>query len=143
MDEVHSKPDLRGDRVPVAASEAEAPGAARFRAIRCNDDVTGQMAAHLTDTSLCGMESHGLMRTLQCAGQFRSGYITPKAVPRCRATASGAHEVDGGGGIGIPAMNLAFERGMALARETSRDRDIGARHPQCRSYRAAPKREPC
>ncbi len=117
MTGVRSKPELRGGRVSVPAIEAEALVAGIFRALGCSEPVARQVAGHLTDTSLCGMESHGLMRALQYAEQFRSGYIRAEAEPCLRRTEAGTEEVDGGGGIGIPAMELAFERGMALARE--------------------------
>jgi LDH2 family malate/lactate/ureidoglycolate dehydrogenase len=57
------------------------------------------------------------MRALQYAEQFRSGYLDPAAEARVVTTARGATEIDGGGGIGIPVMRMAYEQGMELARE--------------------------
>ncbi|MEM7426330.1 MAG: Ldh family oxidoreductase [Pseudomonadota bacterium] len=118
MAEVRSKLELRSGRVSVSAQDAVSLISAIFRAIGCADDVALQIAEHLADTSLCGMESHGLMRTLQYAEQFQNGYIDPQAVPVIRTNARGGHEVDGGGGIGIPAMHLAYDAGMSSAQET-------------------------
>ena len=89
-----------------------------FRGIGCGEDTARSVAEHLADTSLCGMESHGVMRTLQYADQFRNGYMKARAEPRVIRTAQGTVEVDGGGGIGIPAMTLAYRTGMQMARES-------------------------
>ncbi len=118
MTESRSKLELFGDRVTVMAEEAKGVIADIFVQLGCAASTAEVIADHLTDTSLCGMESHGLMRTLQYAAQFESGYLNAKALPCVRLTPRGTHEVDGGGGIGIPAMQLAYERGMELAAET-------------------------
>ena len=118
MAEPRSKLELRGERVTVDATEAISLITAIFRKIGCSGLAARQVAEHLADTSLCGMESHGLMRTLQYAEQFQSGYMDPSAVPQIVQSDTGAHQVDGGGGIGIPAMYLAFEQGIELAKDT-------------------------
>lgn len=118
MTKVRSKLDLRGERVSVTADMAIARVSDIFRAVGCSDRVALQVAEHLADTSLCGIESHGLMRTLQYVDQIQSGHIDPKAIPRIQLTETGAQEIDGGGGIGIPAMQLAFYHGMSMARTT-------------------------
>lgn len=114
--EVRSKLTLQGGRVEVSAEEAVATVSEIFRAMGCSADTAVEVAEHLADTSLCGMESHGLMRTLQYAEQFESGYMQVNAVPQVVTTTRGTLEVDGGGGIGIPAMNLAYRQGMEAAR---------------------------
>ncbi|MDW4551185.1 Ldh family oxidoreductase [Defluviimonas sp. D31] len=118
MAETRSKLDLRGGRVSVPAGEAVARAAAIFRALGTTEDVARQVAEHLVDTSLCGIESHGLMRVLQYAEQMRSGYLKAGAEPVCRVTGTGTTEVDGQGGIGIPAMRLAFAEGCRRARDS-------------------------
>ena len=115
---VRSKLTLRGGRVAVSARESVTVVSTIFRAIGCGDDTARTVAEHLTDTSLCGMESHGLMRTLQYAKQFRNGYMKADAEPRTITTSRGTVEVNGGGGIGIPAMGLAYTTGMTMARES-------------------------
>jgi len=117
-DKVRSKLTLRGERVDVSAHDAMALVVEVFVRVGCSDDIARSVAEHLTDTSLCGMESHGLMRTLQYVDQYRSGYIRADAKPLVHTTDRGTLEIDGGGGIGIPAMRLAYQEGMAAARET-------------------------
>ena len=118
MPEVRSKLTLRGGRVDIAAIDAINIVAAIFQQLGCNEETATTVAKHLADTSLCGMESHGLMRTLQYAEQFQNGYMNPQAVPRIVVTDRGTHEIDGGSGIGIPAMHLAYQQGMAMAKES-------------------------
>ncbi|GMG85092.1 Ldh family oxidoreductase [Paralimibaculum aggregatum] len=117
MTGTRSKLELRGPRVTIMATEAAARVEAIFRALGASADVARQVGEHLADTSLCGMESHGVMRVLQYAAQIREGDLTAGVAPVCRETELGAHEVDGGGGIGIPAMRLAFDEGCRLAQE--------------------------
>ena len=115
---VRSKLTLRGERIDIDAVQAIGIVNDIFIRIGCSEHTARLVAEHLTDTSLCGMESHGLMRTLQYAEQFQNGYIAPSAEARIITTERGAQEVDGGGGIGIPAMRLAYEHGITLARKT-------------------------
>lgn len=86
-----------------------------FLRLGCSEATARSVAEHLADTSLCGMESHGLMRTLQYAEQFQNGYMLVSAEPRVVTTERGTQEVDGGGGSGIPAMHLAYRHGMETA----------------------------
>lgn len=112
-----SKLALQSERVAVAAAEAvEIIGEILMR-VGCGADAAREVAEHLADASLCGVESHGLMRALQYVEQFQNGYMNPAAGPRIAVTARGTTEIDGGGGIGIPAMRLAYEHGIELARE--------------------------
>jgi LDH2 family malate/lactate/ureidoglycolate dehydrogenase len=112
-----SKLTLQDERVAVAAAEAAAIVADIFLRIGCSEECAHEVAEHLADAGLCGVESHGLMRALQYVEQFRNGYLNPRAEPRILVTARGATEVDGGGGIGIPVLRMAYEHGMALARD--------------------------
>jgi LDH2 family malate/lactate/ureidoglycolate dehydrogenase len=88
-----------------------------LRAAGCPADIAAEVAGHLVDASLCGVESHGLMRVLQYDEQFRSGAMDPAARPALRRTARGVEEVSGQGGSGIPAMRLAVSHACARARE--------------------------
>ncbi|MFT5218958.1 MAG: putative oxidoreductase [Planctomycetota bacterium] len=117
IDRMSSKLSLRGERLPIEAYQAISIVSAIFVALGCRDDTAIAVATHLADTSLCGMESHGLMRCLQYAEQFQNGYLCASAEPRVITTARGTQEVDGGGGIGIPAMQLAYQQGMEMAGE--------------------------
>ncbi len=105
-----------GERVAVPADEA-------FRAVEsvltragCPDGTARIVADHLVDSGLSGVESHGVMRCLQYAEQFRSGYMDPAASPIYETDP--VPIVDGQGGIGIPAMHLAAQEAVAAARRT-------------------------
>lgn len=113
-----SKLQLSGERVSVTAEAAIELASQIFRALGCSEEVAGLVAGHLVDASLCGFESHGLMRTLQYAEQFEAGYLRPDAEVQVRTTASGAREIDGGGGIGIPAMQLAVREALDGVKQT-------------------------
>ena len=116
--EVRSKLTLKGSRIDVSADKAIAMLVTIFKRIGCAEEPAREVAEHLADTSLCGMESHGVMRTLQYVEQFKTGYIDPKAVPKVVTAVGNAQEVDGGGGIGIPAMHLAYRHAIAAAQST-------------------------
>jgi uncharacterized oxidoreductase len=110
-----SKLQLDGNRVDIAADAAIAVIASILRASGCAADVAMLVAEHLADASLCGVESHGLMRVLQYRQQFADGMMQADAEPRFSRAANGACEVDGNGCIGIAAMRLAIEQACALA----------------------------
>jgi len=118
MAEEHSKLTLPTERVAVTAAEAIGIVSEIFHRVGCSDACAREVAGHLADASLCGVESHGLMRALQYVEQFRNGYMNPRAQARIIVTARGTTEVDGGGGIGIPALRLAYEHAIEKARET-------------------------
>ena len=63
------------------------------------------------------MESHGVMRAIQYIEQFKSGYIVCSSKPKLKEISGSIVEIDGDGGIGIPAMRLAFERAINLAED--------------------------
>jgi len=117
MKGVATKLHLSGERVVVVAEEATDLVVGIFRGVGCSTETARVIAEHLADSSLCGVESHGLMRTLQYVEQFQTGYMRADAVPRLGATGDGCHEVDGGGGTGITAMGLAIDHGCRTARE--------------------------
>ena len=110
-----SKLQLEGGRLDIKADEAIAVVASILRASGCADDVAMLVAEHLADASLCGVESHGLMRVMQYRQQFADGMMQADAEPRFGRSANGACQVDGGGCIGIAAMQLAIEQACALA----------------------------
>ena len=84
--QVRSKLELQGDRVTIAVQEAVSIVDGIFRRIGCSADIAQNVAAHLANSNLCGMESHGLMRTLQYAEQFETGQMRPDVKPRLRTT---------------------------------------------------------
>lgn len=108
------KLDYDGKRISVTATEAQAAVHAVLVKAGFPDDGAGTIAEHLVDAGMCGVESHGIMRCLQYADQFRSGYMAALAVPEY--IPGEAPAVDGGGGIGIPAMQLASHHAVENAR---------------------------
>lgn len=112
---VRSKLELDGERVTIDVGEAVDKVSKIFKSIGCSAAVAREVAKHLADADLCGVESHGLMRTLQYAEQFETGYMRPDASPRITPNELGAVEVDGCGGIGIPAMSIATDHGCEQA----------------------------
>lgn len=111
-----SKLRLAGRRLQIQATDAVATITTALSRIGCSVDTATKVAHHLADASLCGVESHGLMRVLQYVEQFSNGYMQAEATPELRRLASGGYEVDGHHGIGIPAMELAQQRGCDIAR---------------------------
>ena len=114
---LRSKLVLEEKRVVISVEEIVALVCGIFENIGCSAGVAHEVTEHLADASLCGMESHGLMRTLQYAEQFESGYMRADAEPEIRSGEYGATIVDGNGGIGIPAMRLAIDEGCRVARQ--------------------------
>lgn len=110
-----SKLELRGGRVAIPSATAKLRIMEILAPLGVPDAIAQEVATHLVDASLSGVESHGIVRVLQYAAQYRAGHIIADATPVVRITATGAPEVDGHGAIGIPAMRLAFDEGCRLA----------------------------
>ena len=109
--DIHSKLKLKGKRITVPAKDSSRLVKVIFVQIGCSSKTAVQVAKHLIDTILSGMEAHSWMRTLQYVEQFQNGDIIPKAEPSYRRTNKGADEMDGCGGIGITVMHLSYECG--------------------------------
>jgi len=114
---VRSKLELREDRVLLDVGEIIDRVTRIFENIGCSKQIAHEVAEHLADSNLCGVESHGLMRTLQYVEQFECGYMRPDVEAEIKTGERGATLVDGNGGIGIPAMRLAIDEGCRLAGE--------------------------
>lgn len=115
--DIRSKLDLKDERVVVALDDIIELVSGIFENIGCSEQVAREVTEHLADANLCGMESHGLMRTLQYAEQFESGYMRPDVEAEIRTTERGATVVDGNGGIGIPAMRMAIDEACRQAKQ--------------------------
>jgi LDH2 family malate/lactate/ureidoglycolate dehydrogenase len=112
----HSKLKLADDRVSLASSQVQPILEQILTNCGCRFEIAEEVAAHLIDTDLCGIESHGVMRVLQYAKQFENGYLDAKADAKILHTDKGGPSVCGGGGIGIPAMRLAVDHCVSLAK---------------------------
>jgi LDH2 family malate/lactate/ureidoglycolate dehydrogenase len=84
--------------------------------VGCSREVALEVAQHLVDADLCGVESHGCVRIIQYVEQHQNGYLKPGVVPAVVNDRREGASVDGRGGIGIPAMRLAVEQACADAR---------------------------
>ena len=115
---VRSKLDLAEERVRVGVDEVVDLVAEIFCNLGCSGQSGREIAEHRADANLCGMESHGLMRTLQYADQFESGYMRADAEPEVKINTGGAVIVDGHGGHGVPAMRLAVEESCRRAQHS-------------------------
>ena len=115
MQKVATKLELSGKRIKVEAKEASELIVKIFKKIGCPIDVCKVVAEHLIDANVCGLESHGVMRVLQYADQMQNGDIMVNSKPKVITTETGAKVVDGGMGIGIPSMHLAYETSLSLA----------------------------
>ncbi|MBX2868601.1 MAG: Ldh family oxidoreductase [Acidiferrobacterales bacterium] len=100
------------ERIPLAADEVIHHLIQILLRAGCASPIAKDVAAHLVDADLCGVESHGVMRVLQYIEQFRSGYMRPEAQPVFRQRSAGSYEVNGLGAIGIPAMLLLSALGL-------------------------------
>ena len=118
MDKVVSKLELREKRVLIPSKEMSKTLIDIFKGVGCSEGISSEVAAHLVDASLCGVESHGVMRAIQYIEQFKSGYIVCSSKPKLKEISGSIVEIDGDGGIGIPAMRLAFERAINLAEDS-------------------------
>ncbi|MBT6111713.1 MAG: Ldh family oxidoreductase [Rhodospirillales bacterium] len=117
MSKTPSKLQYSGEYVTVSVDDAVARIMRIFRHAGCDHTIARQVATHLADTNLCGVESHGIMRTIQYVEQFSTGYMRADVAPQFNELEGGIYEVNGNGGIGIPAMQLAADHGCRLARE--------------------------
>ncbi len=104
-----SKLTLSEERVSLPADAVRSLIDAILRAKGCSALEAAAVAEHLVETDLSGMESHGVMRILQYAEQFDSGYLRANAAARVVNEPSGVVWVDGDGGIGIPTMRMAVD----------------------------------
>lgn len=118
------------DRVDVWPERAAATARALFEAVGAAPEVAAEVAAHLVDADQCGIESHGIVRTLQYAREWRDGTLVATARPEIIALEGGRATVQAHGGIGIPAMRIAHERAaeIALANGLAAVAVLGAGH---------------
>ncbi|MEI6573813.1 MAG: Ldh family oxidoreductase [Alphaproteobacteria bacterium] len=113
----HSKLSLDSDRVAVPAADVQRVIEMILEYAGCSSSVAREVADHLIDTELCGVESHGVMRVMQYADQFTKGVMNSSAEAVIVKNDRSGDEVDGRGGIGIPAMRLAVDHCVSLAKE--------------------------
>jgi uncharacterized oxidoreductase len=114
-----TKLHLAEPRVAVPVETARTTGCKLLETAGCPPLASQQIVDHLIDAEQCGVESHGVMRVLQYAGEMERGYLDPSAVPRITSAKPNVIHVDGGGGIGIRALDAATQAGISAARENA------------------------
>ncbi|HUS52469.1 MAG TPA: Ldh family oxidoreductase [Thermohalobaculum sp.] len=91
-----------------------------LKALGCSGPVSAEVAAHLVEADLRGVYSHGTMRLPQYLDWVRAGMFDPAGEAKLTAALTDgtgrAPVVDGANGFGIPAMRLAVDEGVRLAR---------------------------
>jgi LDH2 family malate/lactate/ureidoglycolate dehydrogenase len=80
------------------------------------DDLAKVVGDSLVDANLAGHDSHGVQRLVGYVNSVRSGDVRPAATPRVAHHDRATARVDGGWGWGQPAMRLATETAIDLAR---------------------------
>ncbi|WP_127562043.1 Ldh family oxidoreductase [Nioella ostreopsis] len=105
------------DRVAVAPEVAARVACGLFRAAGAAPEVAREVADHLVEADQCGVESHGIVRTLQYTREMLDGTLDPKARPEILRQDGGRLTVQAHGAIGIPAMRIAHEAAAEAALE--------------------------
>ncbi len=112
-----SKLNFSGRRLEISSADAIDRVSRALCHCGCPAETAMVTAHHLVDASLCGMESHGLMRVLQYVEQFKSGYMAVDAKPLFSKTSLGSYEIDGQSAIGILSMEMGVIEGCRMAKE--------------------------
>jgi len=89
-----------------------------LRSIDCTAEVADEVSEHLVETDLAGIASHGTLRLVQYVEHAKRCLFTPSASPTVSMNEHGAWIVNGHGGFGISAMNLAVKKGSELMLHT-------------------------
>jgi hypothetical protein len=75
MAEPHSKLELSEPCVAVHVAAAHEAVARIVSRAGCTPHLANEVADHLVEASLSGIDSHGIMRVLQYAEQMQQGYM--------------------------------------------------------------------
>ena len=83
-----------------------------MQSLGCLEPISKEVAEHLVNSSLSGVDSHGIWRILQYAEYYQNGYLKKNVLPEIRKGKKNSAIIDGLGGIGIPAMNVALQHSI-------------------------------
>jgi len=111
-----SKLILSESRVTVSLDDVREKSLSILIKAGCKKDYANKIIDHLIDSDLSGVESHGVVRTLQYLDEYQQGYLLPNVVPKLTKDSLTTINVDGQGGLGIPAIDMATEEGIAVAK---------------------------
>ena len=87
-----------------------------LRKMGCTEAVANDVAAHLVDSDLVGVFSHGTVRLPQYLAQQRAGAFDPSQTATLSTAEGGGPLVDGNLGFGQPASRIATKAAIAEAR---------------------------
>jgi ureidoglycolate dehydrogenase (NAD+) len=88
-----------------------------LRALRLPRRDARQIATSLVQTSLWGVDSHGVARLGHYLSRIEAGSIEPRPKLRVRRTGPCTAQVDGGHGHGIVVCHRAMDEAIALAKK--------------------------
>ncbi len=111
-----SKLILSESRVNVSLDDVREKSLSILIKAGCKKDYANKIIDHLIDSDLSGVESHGVVRILQYLDEYQQGYLLPNVVPKLIKDSLTTINVDGQGGLGIPAIDMATEEGIAVAK---------------------------
>ena len=97
-------PEGRNDHRHCAPAALEALGRRLLTAAGLPEDEAREVTAHVVDNSLCGMDSHGVVRLPYYLDLIAKGTVKADAEVRVVEDTATTVKVDGGGGLGIPAI---------------------------------------
>lgn len=115
---VHPSKLEASQRIEICPKEATALATHLLNEAGLTPKIADQVAVHLVEADLCGVESHGIVRVLQYVKELRSGKMVADAEPRIIQRSPTHIDIDAQGGIGIPAMALAVEQAALAAQQT-------------------------
>ena len=101
----------------ATADELKKFAAAALTAARTDPDAARSVAEALTETSLRGVDSHGIRLLLHYVKVVQSGRINPEPKLTFARTAPGAGIVDADHGFGHHASFFAIDHAVTMARE--------------------------
>ncbi len=104
------------ERIGVSRAELRATALRIFAACGCDADEAAEVADHLIEADRCGVESHGTVRILQYAREYRSGSLTPGAPLDITEDAPNRLRLNAHGGIGIRALRQTVDAAATRAR---------------------------
>ena len=109
---VNSKIELADERIILSVDKVNKLLINLFISLGCSKEIAFEISEHLIDSSLCGVESHGVFRALQYKKWYETGYLSISSKPKLRELSSNTYEINGDGGLGIPVMNFAFKKAI-------------------------------
>ena len=109
MEETVSKLVLDGKRLQLASDQVDRVLTGIFTAVGFPENTADSISSHLIDANLVGVESHGIMRVLEYVDEVKSGVLNASSRPELVRNNKNFLEINGNGGIGISALNLAYD----------------------------------